>query len=117
MSYCCYAGDYDPADLENIMWRVANKPHRCCECRAEIPAGEEYQLVTLLSGGNWYRYKSCELCADLRESLEDVMCPVYEGLADSFTDWLTNGPCVMSVREGSHASRLVPGYFIDYSDG
>ena len=114
MSFCCYAGDMDPADMENEVWRKARKIHTCCECYAKIQVGEEYQLVSLLSSHEWYKYKSCEKCADLRASLDDVTCVQYEGLRDAFTEWLTHGDhTVMRVKEGSHAARLAPGYFVD----
>ena len=114
MSYCCYAGDMDPADVTNVTWHKAAKVHTCCECGIKIQQGEDYEHVKQLYDHNWYDYKTCEKCADLRDSLGDVMCVAYEGLEDAFTDWLTHGPgTVMRVTEGSHASRLAPSYFID----
>jgi len=117
MSYCCYAGDIDPADINEINWRKAAKVHKCCECGIKIEVGEKYEHVKQLYGHRWYEYRTCDKCADLRESLEDVMCVYYEGLADAFTDWLTNGlGTVMRVKEGSHAARLAPSYFIEEVD-
>lgn len=117
MSFCCYASEGDVADVTNEQWRRAAKQHRCCECGAKIESGDLYQYTTMLYDGHWYDYKTCELCADLRDSLGDVTCVPYEGLADAFTDWLTNGPgTVMRVKEGTHAARLAPSYFLEEDD-
>jgi hypothetical protein len=117
MSYCCYAGDLDPAELTNEQWYSAAKPYRCCECSSKIEPGEQYQRIRQLYECNWYQYITCEKCADLRASLEDVMCVYYEGLEEAFVDWLTHGPNkVMSVKAGSHAARLAPSYFQEEND-
>ena len=117
MSFCCYAGDYDPADLVNEQERRAAKQHRCCECGIKIEPGDMYQYTTMLAEGNWMDFHTCEKCADLRESLSEVTCVLYEGLEEAFTDWLREGPgTAMSVKEGSHAARLVPSYYIDDED-
>jgi hypothetical protein len=117
MSYCCYAGDLDPTDFSSTRWPTAAKEYRCCECRIKIKVGELYERVSLKSDGHFYDYKTCEKCADLRDSLGDVTCVPYEGLEDAYTDWLTDGPHRrMTVKSGTHAARLVPSYYVDEED-
>ena len=114
MSSCCIYED--GPDVFSEAWRKARKLHRCCECGSDIENGEVYEYVKGLWDGHWSEYKTCEKCADLRESLSDVTCPYYEGLSEAYTEWLVSGPSsVMAVRMGSHAAKLVPHYFVDPS--
>ena len=114
MSFCCFSGDYDAADLVNEQERCAAKQYRCCECHAKIEPGDLYQYTTMLADGRWMDFHTCEKCADLRESLSEVTCVLYEGLEEAYEDYLREAPGVtMTVKEGSHASRLVPSYFVD----
>ena len=113
MSYCCYANEESGVELEDEQWHHAAKIHSCCECAHKIQVGEYYQKITQLQDGRWWRYNTCEPCADLRSSLEESTCVSLEGLSEAFTDWLTHGPgTVMRVKDGSHAASLVPGYFV-----
>ena len=117
MSYCCYANDELTAEVSSEEWRHARKSYHCCECSSVISVCDEYQHVSMLEGGHWYTYKTCVPCADLREALQEVDCPYYEGLSECYSNWLTESPdAVMSVKPGSHAARLVPSYFIDMED-
>ena len=118
MSFCCFADEVSPADLFDEKWCRARKTYRCCECYATIDVGDKYQHIKMLENHHWYTYRTCVPCADLRESLEEVTCVYYEGLADAYQEFLTEAPGkVMRVREGSHAARLVPGYFIADREG
>lgn len=95
-------------------WPVAQKAHKCCECAHTIEVGEEYEKIAMLQENTWYHYKTCEPCANLRDSLGDTTCVYYEGLSEIYTDYLINAPgVVMYVPPGSHAARLVPGYFTE----
>jgi hypothetical protein len=116
VSLCCY-DDYEPAAVHDELWRVARKQHKCCECHGQIKKGDTYQFISQLQGGTWYKYKTCEPCADLRDSLEYVDCPYYEGLSECYVNWLVESPhTVMCVRAGTHAATLVPGYMV-YEEG
>ena len=109
---CCIADDGPEVFREEF--RKARKFHSCCECRSDIEPGDMYEYVSGLWDGHWSEYKTCEKCADLRESLNDVTCPYYGGLEEAYTNWLTDGPnTLMAVKMGSHAAKLVPHYFVD----
>ncbi len=115
MGACCY--EFSPADVYREEWPVANKEHCCCECGTLIGKGTDYQHITQLWEGEWWDYKTCELCADLRDSLADVDCPAMEGLAECFTEWLNAGSnTVMNVKPGTHAAKLVPSYYLEELD-
>jgi len=112
VSACCI--NDDPADVYDEAWPVARKEHRCCECSSTIKPGEAYQRVTQLYDGMWEEYKTCELCADLRESLDGVTCVYFEGLSEAFTDYLIEAPGVVTkVKRGTHAAKLVPAHFVE----
>ena len=52
-----------------------------------IVAGEEYQYIS----GKWDcfdTFKTCEKCADLRDSLMDVDCPALGELRESYVEYL-----------------------------
>ena len=105
MSNCCVD---KAADVYNESWQRARKRYKCCECRSLIQIGEEYQRVKMLYDGLWVTYKTCEKCADLRDSLADIDCPSFEYLRECYTDNIRPG-----VKPGTHAAKLVPDYYLD----
>lgn len=110
MGSCCYEHFDTPVFDEH--WPIARKRHRCCECGAVIEPGTQYQNISMLQEGVWFRYKTCEACADLRDALDEVSCPYYQGLAECYQDYITESlHTVMSVKPGTHAARLLPSYF------
>lgn len=82
---CCIDGEY--CTLEIIGYPVARLEHKCCECRASISPGEQYQKITQLFEGKFYRYKTCEKCADLRDSLNQVWCTYIETLKSDYQEY------------------------------
>ena len=44
---CLYAADDIDNDFYSESVLTARKPHVCCECRAQIPAGQKYERVAL----------------------------------------------------------------------
>ena len=68
----------------------ARKQHTCCECDRTINRGEQYESITGLWDGDIKRYKTCEQCSDLRESLSDVICPGLGNLRDDYSEYLVN---------------------------
>lgn len=86
MGSCCY--DYDAPEFFNETWAKARKPHKCCECGAQIKPGNTYQRAAGKWGGELYSYKTCEKCADLRDSLADVCCPLFRGLYEAYWEYL-----------------------------
>lgn len=63
----CYC-DYDeyPSLYKAKMVRAA-KEHRCHECRRPILAGEQYESVFAIWGGDAGAFKTCGHCVSLRE--------------------------------------------------
>ena len=49
-------------------WRIARKPHECCECGSPIDPGEKYMIHKGLWEGKWSTFKQCELCAKMWDS-------------------------------------------------
>lgn len=84
----CYC-DYEPATIWDETWRRARKTHKCCECGSGIKPGNLYQIVASLYEGRWDHYKTCEPCADLRDALNAVSCPLMLGLDESYYDHLS----------------------------
>ena len=56
----------------------------------------------------WGTYKTCEKCADLRDSLSDIDCPSMEYLSECYMENIR--PC---VKPGTHAAKLVPDYYLE----
>jgi len=102
---CCV--DYDPVSVFNEHWPTARKSHKCCECSSRIDKGELYQYVTMLWDGSWSTFKTCEKCADLRDSLYEIACPAYGYLREEYQEVIR--PC---VKPGTHAAKLVPDYYL-----
>ena len=50
--------------------RVARNPHRCCECRGVIPAGESYNYHSGVWDGRPAAFKVCVDCDALRDRIE-----------------------------------------------
>jgi hypothetical protein len=68
---------------------TAKKEHKCCECGHVIKPGERYENVS----GKWEEFrtfKTCEKCADLRASLQDVMCPSFGDMFAEYREYLNN---------------------------
>lgn len=65
----------------------ARKAHTCCECGKAINPGQMYQRITGKWDGNVRTYKTCEPCADLRDSLSQVMCVGLEMLQDCYAEY------------------------------
>lgn len=62
-----YAGDCEPVSLLNVKIRKAVKDHICQECKRDIPKGEEYEYVSYLFEGKFWRDKTCKDCLTARK--------------------------------------------------
>jgi hypothetical protein len=68
MSACCCIDVDEPADLSHRREiKRARKEHQCCECRRAIPKGAPYRYETACHDGVWSHYKTCRLCASIRD--------------------------------------------------
>ena len=103
--------DINPTVI-NETWCIASKNHTCCECRNTIKCGERYQYIKGLWDGTWAAYKTCEPCADLRCSLETVLCVPLGGLRWEYIDYLDSIGAVefddegRVIRPDNHITRI-----------
>ena len=84
----CTCNDLDAPTLISEGWRRARNTHKCCECGRPVQPGEFYQHIAGIWDGRWMRFKTCEQCADLRESLESVWCVALGDLRQEYIDYL-----------------------------
>lgn len=84
----CYC-DADAPRVYRESWPTARRNHKCCECGRTIAAGETYQHVSGLWENGFESYKTCERCADLRDSLADVACPAFTDLKNEYREYLS----------------------------
>jgi hypothetical protein len=78
MSACCCIDVDDPAEIcDKREIKRARKPHECCECLRVIPAGAPYRYEAALHGGSWSHWKTCALCASVRD--DRFGCGFYWG--------------------------------------
>ena len=95
----CYC-DYEMPSFFREKFVRAKKQHKCCECHQVINIGDTYQYVIGKWDGEVQIYKSCEKCANLRDSLNDVSCPYYRGLGEEYWEYLVHSfPSIDAVRE------------------
>lgn len=77
--------DYDSAPrFYSCVWRTARKHHLCCECRNVVAIGDKYQVIAGVWEDGFETYKTCEKCADLRDSMSEL------GYCASFGDLLSD---------------------------
>ena len=53
----------------------ARKEHTCCECLSVIAKGEKYQLFEGVWDGEFSRYRTCLICADVRDTVQSEREP------------------------------------------
>jgi hypothetical protein len=63
---CIGTSDYEHASFYEQETRMARKPHKCCECREEIPRGTSYEHVVGKWDGDFSTYKTCASCVAIR---------------------------------------------------
>lgn len=52
-------------------WRTARKEHVCGECDEPINPGQQYEVAKGVWNGEFYTFKTCEVCVRIR----DRFCP------------------------------------------
>lgn len=63
----CLDMDYDGCnDFYSESMRRAAKPHKCRECGREILKGEQYQVASGKSEGDFWTNRTCAECAEIR---------------------------------------------------
>lgn len=73
----------------------ARKPHKCCECHDEIPAGAKYESCTGKWDGDLQTYKTCMLCVEIRNKFSChgswTFTTAWEQLRDNLFERMTTG--------------------------
>jgi len=89
MSYC--SCDFEPVDFYHKTWVAkCRKATKCQECYLEIPIGQPYEKVVAVWDGEFSTFKTCERCADLRDSLVgDGGCVSHGNLKDEYSEYLS----------------------------
>lgn len=67
MTYDACSCDFDQPEFCGTRTVKARKAHRCYECRGPIEAGEEYEYTFGKWEGDIGTFKTCMLCAELRQ--------------------------------------------------
>lgn len=62
---------YGSCDFSEIRVVKARKPHRCGECRQEIPVKSEYEYIAAKFDGDFFTVKTCLACAEIRRVFVD----------------------------------------------
>lgn len=62
--YCEPSDSDEYAEVWDVTWRKARKPHVCCECLETISPGQRYERIFMLFDGTATHFKTCEFCAN-----------------------------------------------------
>ena len=77
MNLYCDTDVNGPVASQTI-YRKARKSHVCCERDKNIVVGETYEVYCGIWDGEPREYKTCEKCADLRDSHYALgYCPAF----------------------------------------
>ena len=67
---CRDLNDYEIPRIHSVATRKARKPRHCIECGERIQVGHDYESVSALYDGRWFRCATCLPCKRIRT----VMC-------------------------------------------
>jgi hypothetical protein len=63
------SGDGEFAQVfERTIVKKSRKPHRCCECKREIPVGSGYEKTFMVFDGTAESFSACLICAEIRDT-------------------------------------------------
>ena len=85
----CYCDYDDQPSFQTTDFVKARKDHKCYECGKIIKPGEVYQRIKGMWDGHWEKFDTCEACADLRDSLNEVWCVYLGELRGEYMEYLT----------------------------
>ena len=84
---CNYVDDdHPPAVLLSDKIVRARAVHVCCECRREIQKGDRFESVAGKWDGEFYVFKTCLVCVEIRGAFSCDGTYVYEALWESLTE-------------------------------
>ena len=67
MPNCLVDPDVDHSEFLSQKMFKARKPHKCCECRKEIPPGAMYEVYVGKQYGKVFGEKTCSVCVEIRD--------------------------------------------------
>lgn len=84
---CCY--DAEGPEFVDTRHVTARKNHKCCECGREIASGETYERTAGKWDSNFYVFKTCEQCEDLRDALVAMgFCPAFGDVRSEHREYI-----------------------------
>jgi hypothetical protein len=90
MSDCdvCIGGNCDDfPEVSDTKTKTARKPHKCCECGREISRGQRYEHCVMKYEGEWFSYKTCLLCVEIRTVFTCGKSFLFECLWDDMREY------------------------------
>ena len=100
---CCPLSGSDgdgPSVFDQSTPRAA-KEHSCSECGKPIERGQRYELAKGLWDGSWSTYRTCLLCAEIRDHFACngfYYGQLWEDLRENFfPDMRAGGPCMSGL--------------------
>ena len=91
MSFSCLCDDYPSFHRSSIV--RGRKEYRCHECGEVIPRGVPHEYYVQKFDGDVRYYRTCERCADLRQSYIDMgYCVTLGDLWQDHLDMLAHSP-------------------------
>lgn len=84
---CCLDGERPDFYCRDLVQR-AGKAHTCCECGAVIEKGHSYYRTTAKWDGSIDRFKQCESCGDLFDSLSQIWCIYLGFLREGYAEYI-----------------------------
>jgi len=84
----CGCDEYGP-DVFSQKTVKARKEHKCCECGDVIKPGDVYDYIFGVWEGDASTFKTCEKCADLRDSMYAMgFCMMFGSLQEDYKEYL-----------------------------
>ena len=109
---CCplQGNDGDGPSCSSRDLRKARKPHVCCECRKPIARGERYEYASGVWDGRPDSFKTCLLCAEIRDHFACngwIYGELWSDLRDNFfPDMKCGGECMTGLSPEAKAKLI-----------
>lgn len=90
---------------------TAKKSHKCIECDIEIKPGQRYEVVSGFFDGEFFRQKTCLLCAELREAFccdgsQIMQTMLWETITENLFPRMTTG-CLQKIKTAEAKQFLI----------
>jgi hypothetical protein len=86
-----YCDDGAAAEFHNTTKHKCRKPFRCHECNREVETGELYQYDRGKFDGDFYDFKTCLPCAEIRDAFDEggATGELWEEMSDHGFEYMT----------------------------